>query len=567
MISELRITDLGVIESATLELAPGFTALTGETGAGKTMVVTSLGLLLGGRADSGAIRRGAERARVEGVFSHLPVEIGQRVSDAGGEVEQDALLVARQISPSRSRCFLGGAGVPASVAADITADLLTIHGQSEQIRLASPERQREILDRYAGADLAGELQAYREGWAERNRARTELTELRDHARERAREVDLLRFGLGEIEQADPQPGEDAALAEEAARLQAVDDLRLAAHNALVALAGDEDALDSGSALSASAAAQKSLESGARDDVALAPLAERASEVQVLAADLAQEVASYLADLESDPQRLEWIAERRATLQQLTRKYGDTIDEVLVWAGAAAARLEELTTSDDRIDQLAVRVDQLGTELAERAGKITEQRRGAADALASAVKVELAALAMPHARLEFALEPLPELGAHGAEQVVLQFSANPGSAPRPLAKAASGGELSRIRLGLEVVLAQEAETGTYVFDEVDSGVGGAVAIEIGRRLAQLAEFAQVIVVTHLAQVAAFADRHLVVQKSSDGHVTTSGIHQLTEPERAAELARMMAGLAGSESALAHARELLGLADATISGPAG
>jgi DNA repair protein RecN (Recombination protein N) len=567
MISELRITDLGVIESATLELAPGFTAVTGETGAGKTMIVTSLGLLLGGRADPGAIRLGAERARVEGVFTDLPAGLGERVGEAGGEVEQDALLIARQVSPSRSRCFLGGAGVPASLAADITTDLLVIHGQSEQIRLAAPERQREILDRYAGSALASESAAYRRDWVERNRARAELTELRDHARERAREIDLLQFGLAEIEQADPQPGEDVALAQEADRLQSVDDLRLAAHTALVALAGDEDALDSVSALSAAATAHRSLEAGAGADPGLASLAERAAEVRVLTADLAQEVASYLADLESDPQRLEWIAERRATLQHLTRKYGETVDEVLTWARTSAGRLGELTSSDDRITELTERVEQLDAALAARAATITEQRRRAAAALAAAVQAELTALAMPHARLEFALEPLAEPGPHGAEQVVLQFSANPGSAPRPLAKAASGGELSRIRLGLEVVLAEGSDTGTYVFDEVDSGVGGAVAIEIGRRLAQLAAYAQVIVVTHLAQVAAFADRHLVVRKSSDGQVTTSGVHQVTDIERAAELARMMAGMSDSETALAHARELLDLADSPISGRAG
>lgn len=258
MISELRIADLGVIESAVLEPAAGFTAVTGETGAGKTMIVTSLGLLLGGRADSGAIRRGADRARVEGVFAELRHDVVERVADAGGEVEDDSLLVARQLTGTRSRCFLGGAGVPVAVAADIIADLVVIHGQSEQLRLAAPERQREILDRYAGPALADELTAYRADWAERQAARAELAQLRDHARERAREVDLLQFGLNEIEQVDPQAGEDVALAEEAEKLQAVDDLRLGAHTALVALAGDEDSIDAGSALTAAATARKSL---------------------------------------------------------------------------------------------------------------------------------------------------------------------------------------------------------------------------------------------------------------------------------------------------------------------
>lgn len=558
MITELRIADLGVIESATLELAPGFTAVTGETGAGKTMIVTSLGLLLGGRADSGAIRRGADRARVEGLFTAVPDALRRRVADAGGEVEHDGLLVARQVSPSRSRCFLGGAGVPVSVAAEVTADLLTIHGQSEQVRLAAPERQRDILDRYAGSALAAELAAYRRDWTERSRVQAELSELREHARERAREIDLLRFGIDEIEQAAPQPGEDHALADEATRLQAVDDLRLAAHAALVALTGDEDTIDSVSALSAAAAAHRSLAAAAHNDPILVPLAERAAEVQVLAADLAQELAGYLSDLEADPHRLEWIAERRATLQHLTRKYGESVDDVLAWAEASAQRLGRLASSDDRIAELTGRMEALDVALAGRAATITGLRQSAAAALAAAVQTELAALAMPHARLEFVLVSLGELGAHGAEQIVLQFSANPGSPPRPLAKVASGGELSRIRLALEVVLAEGSATGTFVFDEIDSGVGGAVAIEIGRRLAKLSDYAQVIVVTHLAQVAAFADRHLVVQKSSDGQVTTSGVHPLDEAERATELARMMAGLSDSDTALAHARELLDLA---------
>ncbi|MDO5684041.1 MAG: DNA repair protein RecN [Propionibacteriaceae bacterium] len=561
MISELRIQDLGVIESATLELAPGFTAVTGETGAGKTMIVTSLSLLLGGRADSGAIRRGAERARVEGTFQEVSDEVGVRVTEAGGELEDAALLVARQVTSSRSRSFVGGAGVPASLAADITGDLVTIHGQSEQLKLAAPDRQREILDRYAGSGLADELATYRRDWATRQAARAELTELRDHARERARETDLLQFGLAEIEQVDPQPGEDRALAEEAERLQAVDDLRLAAHTAVVALAGDEDSIDAGSALTAAATARRSLADAAPRDDALGPLVERATELQMLASELAQDLSAYLSDLEADPHRLEWIAERRAALQGLTRKYGETVDEVLAWAQASATRLSELTSSDDRIDELEARVAALETALTARSQTITTQRQQAADRLAEAVRDELTALAMPHARLEFVLDPLAELGPQGAEQVVLQFTANPGSAPRPIGKVASGGELSRIRLALEVVLAEGSATGTFVFDEVDSGVGGAVAIEIGRRLAALSRHAQVIVVTHLAQVAAFADRHLVVRKASDGQVTTSGVHQLGDEERVAELARMMAGLEDSATALAHARELreLGSAD--------
>ncbi|OYO05641.1 DNA repair protein RecN [Enemella evansiae] len=555
MIGELRIADLGVIDDAVIELAPGLSVVTGETGAGKTMVVTGLGLLLGQRADSGAIRRGARSARVEGVFSRLPEGLADQVTEAGGELDDGELLLARQLGGSRSRGFVGGAGVPVAQQQEIAEQLVTIHGQSEQVRLAAPARQREILDRAAGPKLAKALASYRADHTAREAAAAELADLRDHARERAREADLLQFGLDEIEKVDPQPGEDTALAAEAERLQAVDDLRLAAHTAVVALAGDEDSIDQGSALTAAATARKALEGAAAQDPELAGLADRSGEVMVLAAELAQDLSGYLAGLEADPNRLEWIAERRAALQGLTRKYGETVDEVLAWSADAAGRLGGLAASDDRIEALAAEVAALDERLATRAAELTALRRKAAERLSAAVLTELAALAMPHARLEFAITPLDRLGPHGADQVVLQFTANPGSDPRPLARVASGGELSRVRLALEVVLADAAERTTLVFDEVDAGVGGRVAVEIGRRLARLAEHHQVLVVTHLAQVAAFADRHLVVQKSSDGQVTTSGVRQLDGAEREAELARMMAGIDTSDSSLAHARELL------------
>ncbi|GAB3716384.1 DNA repair protein RecN [Mariniluteicoccus flavus] len=554
MITELRIANLGVIDEATLEPAPGLTALTGETGAGKTMVVTSLGLLLGARADTGVVRRGADRARVEGSFAAVPAHVLDRVREAGGEAD-DELIVTRVVGGGRSRSIVGGAGVPVTLAGEVAERLITIHGQSEQVRLAQPERQRAILDRYAGAPLAKFMGPYAAAYAERLAVRAELADLRSHARERAREADVLRFGLEEIEKVDLRPGEDAELAAEADRLQAVDDLRLAAHRASGALSGDEADLDAPSALALASEAAKALRQAADTDPTARPLADRAREVGVLASELAADVAGYLADLEADPARLEWIAGRRSALQGLTRKYGEDADAVLAWAADAAGRLGGLTGDDDRIAQLEGRTAELDATIAELAAQIHDARARAAKRLAKAVRTELAALAMPHARLEFALEPLPEPGPTGADQVVLQFTANPGSDPRPLARVASGGELSRIRLALEVVLADDDPAQTLVFDEVDAGVGGAVAVEIGRRLARLARSTQVIVVTHLAQVAAFADTHLVVQKSSDGQVTTSGVRALAPEERERELARMMAGIEASESAIAHARELL------------
>jgi DNA repair protein RecN (Recombination protein N) len=559
VIEELRITDLGVISDATIALHPGFTVVTGETGAGKTMVVTGIGLLLGERADPGAVRHGAERARVEGRFRGMAPAVVARVMEAGGELDdgvaESELLVARHLTAAgRSRAYLGGASVPAAVCADVTSRLITIHGQSEQVRLAAPERQREILDRFAGAPLAELLAPYRSRFAERRSAAAELSDLRDAAQARARESALLAFGLAEIEKVAPEAGEDAALAAEAARLQSADDLRLVASTALAALAGNDD--EAGGAMTGVQMARKALDGQADDEVVA--LAGRLAEVGYALGDVAADLARYLDRLDAEPGRLEWIAGRRAALQGLTRKYGADIDQVIAWSADAAARLNALDSSDERIAALTDRVATLDDELADLAGRITAERTRAAAAFSKQVLGELAALAMPHARLVFALST-GELGPQGADHVQLLFSANPGSEPRSLAKVASGGELSRVRLALEVVLAADAEHQTLVFDEVDAGVGGRVAVEIGRRLAALARHAQVVVVTHLAQVAAFADQHYVVVKADDGQVTTSGVLPVAQEERAAELARMMAGLETTDSALAHAGELVELAE--------
>lgn len=557
MLAELRIAGLGVIAETSVDFAPGMTVLTGETGAGKTMVVTSLGMLLGGRSDAGTVRQGSARAVVEGRFLDIEA-VTALVDDIGGALEEDELLVGRHVAASgRSRAFVGGAQVTVSQLREVTGELVTIHGQSEQVRLGTPERQREVLDRAGGPDLARLLGEYRENFARRRALASEVADLRDRTQERAREADLLTFGLSEISTVAPQPGEDAALAVEAGRLQSLDDLRVAAHQASAALVGSDD-IDQPGAMGLLVVARKGLEQAARVDPSAAALVEQARQASYLVDDLAASTSSYLADLEADPLRLETIAARRHALAGLTRKYGQTVDDVLAWAEAAAARLTDIQGGDERIAGAVAELAALDATLAASASTITGIRTQAATRLASAVRAELAALAMPHARLTFDLQPLPEIGAHGAEQVVAMFSANPGSAPAPLAKVASGGELSRVRLALEVVLADVEPGQTFVFDEVDAGVGGAVAVEVGRRLARLARVSQVIVVTHLAQVAAFADSHLVITKASTGEVTTSDVRALEADERLAELARMMGGLETSESALAHASELLAAA---------
>jgi len=556
MITELRIADLGVIKDATIGLHPGLTVVTGETGAGKTMVVSGLGLLLGGRADPRSVRGGSERARVEGRFKIENPELLQRASRAGGELDDDELIVARHVTAAgRSRAYLGGAQVPAGVCAELTAELVRIYGQSEQERLTEAGRQLQLLDRFAGAAVLGPLSRYSDLWSEDRAARVQLAQLRAEAQSRAREIDLLRFGLEEIERVGPSPAEDVALAAEALRLQSADDLRDSAHSAVQALAGPED--EAGGALAILYAARKAFEWAVSRDAAAAPLGDRLADATYQLTDLTADLVHYLEGLDSQPGRLEQIAERRAQLSTLTRKYGTTCDEVLRWAAESAVRLSHLEQSDERIATLTERVEQLTAELTSLAGEIGLARREAAARFSELVLVELAALAMPHARLSFEVAGA-DLGPSGADRVDLVFAANPGNELRSLGRVASGGELSRVRLALEVVLAADREAVTLVFDEIDAGVGGKVAVEVGRRLARLSQHTQIVVVTHLAQVAAFADRHYVVVKADDGQVTTSGVVPVADEDRAVELARMMAGLDTTDSALAHAGELVELA---------
>ena len=557
MLEEIRIGQLGVIDSSTLELGPGLTVITGETGAGKTMIVTALGLLLGGRADSGAVRTGARSARVEGVVRVGALgEFAAAVEEAGGEVEDDRVVLARNVSAEgRSRAFVGGASVPVSSLAGIAEPLVAVHGQSDQHRLLQARAQRDALDRFGGAEIAGLLATYQDLHHRLEATERELDEVVTTARERAQEADLLRFGLGEIEAVAPEPGEDAALAAEESRLGFADTLRTAAEQAREALSseqGDPDAL-------ATASAARALLDGVREhDAEAGELADRLAEITYLLSDLAADVASYATRIETDPARLATVSERRAALTALTRKYGESIDEVLGWAERSAARLLDLDHTDERIEQLRAEQEALRGERATAAAALSAARAEAAARLGEQVTAELTLLAMPHARLTVDVRPTDRFTSAGADDVELMLAANTGSEPRPLAKGASGGELSRVMLALEVALAGTSPVPTFVFDEVDAGVGGAAAVEVGRRLAQLARSAQVLVVTHLPQVAAYADRHVVVEKSSDGTVTSSGLTVLDDEQRERELSRMLAGLADSDTALAHARELLDVA---------
>ncbi|SEM00667.1 DNA repair protein RecN [Nonomuraea pusilla] len=563
-VEEVRIQGLGVIDEAVLELSPGFNVVTGETGAGKTMVVTGLGLLFGGRADPSRIRPGADRATVEGT---LVIEAGgrvaQQVEDIGGEVEDGELIISRTVSAEgRSRAWLGGRTVPVGTLTYLADDLVAVHGQMDQQRLLQPARQRAALDRYAGEELVKPLRAYTQAYKRHRQVAALLEELTTRARERAQEADLLRFGLEEIEKVDPKPGEDAELREEEERLSHADALRTAAAAAHGALLGDPMEASGGArdVISLLGEARAAVEAVRAFDPQLAGMADRLAEAGYLISDVATDLASYAESVEADPARLAAVQERRSLLSGLVRKYADDSAGVLAWAQRAASRLAELEGDDERIEELIREQEELTARLTELAAELTRIRQSAAERFGGAVTEELAALAMPHARVVVQLGRSEEFGPEGVDDVELRMAAHPAAPPLPLNKGASGGELSRVMLAIEVVFAGADPVPTFVFDEVDAGVGGKAAVEIGRRLARLARTAQVIVVTHLPQVAAFADQHLVVEKSSDGSVVRSGVVTLNHEGRVRELSRMLAGMEDSELGRAHAEELLELAAA-------
>lgn len=551
MWQSLRLASLGVIEEAELDLGPGFTVITGETGAGKTMVVTALGLLRGERADSALVRRGADRARIEASVVATP-EVAALVEEAGGQVDDDLVLARVLTSQGRSRALAGGSTVSAGLLSRLADSLVAVHGQSDQQRLVRPQEQRGALDRYAGAEVSDLLAQYQPDYERLRELRARLHDLRTHAGERLQRLDLLRHGLDEIDAVDPQPGEDEELVQRENRLAHAEALAAAAAGASVALSEDEH-----SAAAALAAAKSVVDPVAGNDPRLEALAERLRRAAIDLTDIASELAAYAADVDLDPAGLATVQERRAALTALQRRYGPGLDDVIAWAERARAEVLELDLDDTAIERLESEADAARDRVVELAGRLTQARTRAAEQLAEEVGRELADLALPSARLEVRVVP-GDPGPHGADDVEIWFAANSGAEPRPLARAASGGELSRLMLAIEVVLAGRDPVPTLVFDEVDAGIGGRTAVEVGRRLARLAQHAQVIAVTHLPQVAAFADSHFVVSKSDDGTVTSSSVLRLEHDSRVDELARMLAGLDDSAAAQEHARELLELA---------
>jgi DNA repair protein RecN (Recombination protein N) len=576
MLSEIRIESLGAISSATAEFDRGLTVLTGETGTGKTMVVTGLHLLGGARADANRVRSGAQRAVVEGRFTTADLDpptaaqIDEILESAGADRDDDGSIIAlRTVTrDGPSRAYLGGRSVPAKSLSTFTTELLTLHGQNDQLRLIRSDEQRGALDRFAGVEA--DLERYRKLRDEWLIARRDLVDRTNRAREMAQEADRLKFAIAEIDRIDPGPGEDDALVADIRRLSELDAVRESAAGARAALSGaDDSATDSESHSASDTLSQAITLLDSTDDATLTGLARQLDAALAVVGEAGRELSSFLADLPSDASSLETKLARQAELRSLTRKYAADVDGVLSWAAESRERLEQLDVSEEALAGLSRHVEELGGKVAAVAGRLSTARAKAAKGLAKAVTAELSGLAMAGAGFAVAVSVIPardddsaplrlasgewaHAGSDGVDAVEFGFAAHRGTDMLPLHKSASGGELSRVMLALEVVLAASAEGTTMVFDEVDAGVGGRAAVQIGRRLARLARTHQVIVVTHLPQVAAYADTHLVVDSAGGG---SSEVLRLDDEQRVAELARMLAGLGDSDTGRAHARELL------------
>lgn len=555
MLHELSIDNLGVIESARVTFGPGLTVLTGETGAGKTMVLTGLGLILGGKPTPAAVRTGAQEALAQAVLD-VPdgSEAHGALVEAGASRDDDGtVVVGRTVgAQTRSRAIVAGRTAPQSLLVQIAADLVTVHGQSDQVRLRSAARQRATLDEYAGAEHQSALSTYRSAWAAWGAARDALSAMQEGADRARADVARLRDDLEAIDSVNPHPGEDDALAAESLVLENSESVRRGVAGAQQAIDNDDDV----SLVVAIEASRKALGDAARHDPALAEHEKRLAEMSYAASDISSELNHYLDALDADPGRLETLNRRRSDLAGLSRRIGRDITGVLQYAQDARRRVMEDDAWDETLARRTADVERTRDELDVAAAKVTDGRERSALSLASAVNGELAQLAMPDASFAVSVEP-SEPGPAGADAIVMTLAAHPGAAPRPVAEAASGGELSRIMLAIEVSLADRAVASghTFVFDEVDAGVGGRAAVAVGNRLAALAKTHQVIVVTHLAQVAAFADTHVVVTKSTDGTTTSTTVLEVRDEARTAEVARLLSGQENSATARAHALELL------------
>ncbi|MDP9805567.1 DNA repair protein RecN (Recombination protein N) [Trueperella bonasi] len=559
MIEELRISNLGVIESAELNLCAGMTAITGETGAGKTMALTSLSLLMGQKADPARVRSGAERAIVEGTFVvQADSPVVDIVENAGGTVDNDgdmaAIIIARHVpAKGRSRAFVGGQSVPISVLSDIAEHVVTVHGQSDQIKLRSERMQRAALDSFGGVSIAEASQNYRKAWEGLRSATNELEKFQADMKQAASERLALEALVKRVDAVEPERGEEDELKARAMQLENVEDLRAAMAGAISSLEGFEN--ESGALASLDSASQLLLQVSDAD-FDLADLGRQLKDAAVIASDVSNVLGIKLGELNADPEELNRIHERRAELRQIQRDLGMTIEEILETRQLADSRLASLASPDEHLEDLENAVARAREELEESALILTERRRAAADELSEQVTRELHSLAMKDATFSVSLTRANEALAHGMDEVAFLLSPHRGASKLPLATSASGGEMSRIMLAIETALnAKPRPDHTFIFDEVDAGIGGKTALSVGERLARVAKSAQVLTVTHLAQVAAYAGEHVVVAKKSDGDTTSTDVRVVAGDARVSELARMLSGHEESQAARTHAAELI------------
>ena len=565
-LEEISIRNLGIIDTSSLELSKGLNVLTGETGAGKTMILTALSLLLGAKSDSSLVRHGSERLVTSATFS-IPQSLIAQIHDLGGLVEDGSLILTRSVSSDgKSKATASGATVNASTLGEITEPLIAIHGQSANTQIVKSVRQRELLDLFAGGDLQKVLAEYQEIFNTYNEMKVKLKALVTNASARDSQIADLELLTKQWSTLKPTRNEFASVEDEIRKLASVEDLRVAASGASAAI-GEEDA----GVLTVLGQARKYLEAAKGKDQALDEIAVNVAESFFLIDDAHAALVSYLASLEADPSRLDYLQERKSALVAFVKKWGgsgtvdDEMAEIAIRVKSAKEMIADLNGGQDRIAELESDIKVVKGKLLTSAKKVSAARNAAAGKLSDGVSAEIAGLSMPHTRF-YADVLSPEYEGSlkesdftitGCDEILMSIQAHKDGPKVALGKGASGGEMSRIMLALEVVIAASAPVGTYIFDEVDAGVGGKAAIEVGRRLHALSEHAQVIVVTHLPQVAAWADRHFVVAKDSDGQIVQSGVSQLGEQARVTEIARMLAGLDESVSAQEHAAELLAM----------
>ena len=555
----IQIKNLGVIESATINLVDGLNVLTGETGAGKTMVLTALQLILGGKADAKLVRNGSDRLLVAAEFE-VNRKFSEIVEELGGSVEDNILIITRTVtSDGKSKASLGGAPVPAATLASIGEELIEIHAQSSSLRLAKESVQRELIDLYAGNEEI--LNEYQNQLLKFKEAKNRLVELEKALKNRDSEISRLKEIADISKKFELSENIYDEISNEISKLEAVEDLNRSVVIALEILNGEDSNLTSGLQSSL-----KSLQIGANLDKELSTIASEFKDGLRTIQNVISDLERYKETLNADPARFDYLQSRKAELNGLVKRFGkneeknESINSLVMEAKSAKAQIEDLSGGEERLGELAKELKKEKELLFKFAQELSELRKKAAKKASEDITREFSDLALTGSMLEISVE-VPEnleeskLGNFGVDTVQFNFASHKSAKLSPLSKSASGGELSRVMLAIEVVLSQNSQIGTFIFDEVDSGVGGKAAIEVGRKLATVANSSQVVVVTHLPQVAVWAKNHLMVEKSDNGDVVESSVFPVTGEERAIEIARLLSGQESSETAREHARELL------------